>query len=447
MLEQAQKFLGEHDKLSLLTRSYKIRNDVQVSYYFENSTIYVVGRSNNVHIEHIKYNPKVVLKIKNKSQTLTIRGLAKITNDKQLRETYLNILAEKDVLTPQGIYNLELVEITLLELHSDELNFNYVFEKNYPSKISSFFRKILTTIQFWIRATRLPFVSVSLMGVLVGTAAAFHELSHMNSWLNFVLTLLGITFFHIGVDLLNDYSDHKSGLDESNIQQTPFSGGSRIIQNKLIAPKKVLMGAITSLAFCISIGLYLNFVVANNVILYIGIVGAFLGIFYVGIPFKLVYYGLGELSIFLSFGPAIVFGSYYVQTEKFNWNLLYISILVGLLITLILFINQFPDYESDKAIGKRNWVVILGRKKAAVVYVSLMIVTYLLLILYVILGILPLLSLIVLISLPLPIIASINAAKNYDNYLALIPTNGMTILTCLAYCILLSIALFVGPFI
>jgi 1,4-dihydroxy-2-naphthoate octaprenyltransferase len=282
------------------------------------------------------------------------------------------------------------------------------------------------------------------MGVIVGTAVAYSESSHMNSWLNFVLTFLGIMFFHISVDLLNDFSDHKSGLDESNIQQTPFSGGSRMIQNKLLTSKQVLLVALTSLAFCIGIGLYLNFTVADNIILYIGIAGAFLGIFYVGVPFKLVYYGLGEFAIFLSFGPAIVFGSYYVQAEKFSWTPILVSILVGLLITLILFINQFPDYESDKTKGKRNWVVILGKKKALVVYIFLMVIVYVLLVLYVVLGILPYNSLFALGSLPLPIIAVINAIKNYDNYLKLIPTSAFTILTCLAFCLLLSVSLFVS---
>ena len=451
MLEQVQKFLEKQDKLSLLTRSYKNRNEVQVSYIIEGSKLYLVGCSDNVHVEHIKYNRKVVAKIESQNQSLIIRGLARITKDSLLREKYLDILAEKDDVTSQGIYSLVLIEIVLLELYSKELNINQIFKENQPTKLLSFFGNILTMLRFWVRATRLPFVSVSVMGVIVGTAVAFYQFSFMNSWINFVLTFLGIAFFHISIDLLNDFSDHKSGLDEINIQQTPFSGGSRIIQNKLLTPNQVLLVALTSLSFCIGIGLYLNFTVANNIILYIGIAGAFLGIFYVGVPFKLVYYGLGEIAIFLSFGPAIVFGSYYVQAEKMDWESiqdpLYISTLVGLLITLILFINQFPDYEADKAKGKRNWVVILGRKYAVVVYVFLMIITYLLLVLFVILGILPVLSLITLLSLPLSIMASINAIKNYDNYLALIPTSGMTILTCLTFCLLLSTSLFIVPFI
>ncbi len=443
MLEQVQKFLEVNNKLSLLTRSYRNRNEVQATYVFENSNIYIVGRSDNIHIEHIKYNHKVVVKIEDQNHCLTIRGYAKITKDKQLKEKYLNNLAEKDGIAPQGIYRLELVEIVFLEFNSEEMNINQSFKENQPSKTSQFFKTILTSLQFWIRATRLPFVSVSVMGAIVGTAVAFYESSSMNSWLNFILTFLGVFFFHISIDLLNDFSDHKSGLDEINVQQTPFSGGSRMIQNKLLSPSWTFIAAVISLILCITIGFYLNFTVAKNIILYIGIGGVFLGIFYVGIPFKLVYYGLGELAIFLSFGPAIVFGSYYVQVESFSWKPIYVSILVGLLISLILFINQFPDHEADKAKGKKNWVVILGKRASVIVYVTFMILTYLLLILFVILNILPILSLIVLISIPLPIMAVINTIKNYDNYLAMIPASAMTILTCLSFSLLLSISLFI----
>ncbi|MHA1198137.1 MAG: UbiA family prenyltransferase [Candidatus Heimdallarchaeaceae archaeon] len=444
MLEQAKQFLYNQDKLQLLTRSYRNLNEVLVSFISDNDRIYVVGRANSVHVEHVKYNPNVVIEVEDQEKKLIIKGIAKILKDHHLKEKAFNELAERDSITPQGIHGLEIIEISMIEMYVQEWNFNHCFPENKPSRMNRILNKVVSSLKFWIRAVRLPFVSVSVMGVIVGTAVAFYETGSMGSWLNFVLAFLGITFFHISADVSNDFFDHKSGLDESNVQQTPFSGGSRMIQNRLLSPSRTLIAAIISLAFCIAIGFYLNFTVAGNIILYIGIAGVFLGIFYVGIPFKLVYYGLGEIAIFLSFGPAIVFGSYYVQNEIFSWKPLFTSILVGLLISLILFINQFPDYEADKAKGKRNWVVILGKKRSVIVYVSFLALTYILLILFVILQILPVLSLIVLVSLPLPIIAVINAVKNYENYLAMIPASAMTILTCLAFSILLSISLFIS---
>lgn len=446
MLGQAQNILKNQNTLQLSTSSYRNKNIVQLSYIFENNNLYIAGLSNSVYIEHIKYNPSVFIEIISQDLCIAIQGQAKILKNHSLKEKAFEELAEKDSINPYGIYGLVLVEIKIVELKVDAWKFRHIFVENKKSAIERFLTKLPSTLKFWVRAVRLPFVSVSVMGVIVGTAVAFYETGFMNSWVNFILAFLGITFFHISADLSNDFFDHKSGLDEINPQQTPFSGGSRMIQNKLLAPSRVLIAAIISLVFCLAIGLYLNFAVKGNIILYIGIAGAFLGIFYVGIPFKLVYYGLGELAIFLSFGPAIVFGSYYVQNEIFSWRPLFVSTLIGLLIFLILFINQFPDYESDKTKGKKNWVVILGKKRSTYVYIFFMTLTYVLLILFVILRILPILSLIVLISLPLPIKAIINTIKNYDNYLAMIPASGLTILTCLAFSILLSIALFISPF-
>ncbi len=447
MLEQAQKFLSKHSKLQLFTQSYRNKHNVQVSFKQSRNKIYLVGLANSIHIEHIKYNSNVIMVVKDEEKSLNIKGRARILKNHHLKEEILEDLSKNDFLLPQGIFGLELIEVIPLEMEVEKWNFEYHFTENESSNISRFLNRITSTLKFWTRAVRLPFISVSLIGVLVGTAVAFFETGTLNSWLNFILTLLGILFFHISADLSNDYFDHRSGLDEINVQQTPFSGGSRMIQNKLLAPSRVLISAFINLIFCIIIGFFLNFTVEGNIILYIGIAGVFLGIFYVGVPFKLVYYGLGEFAIFLSLGPAIIYGSYYVQNEIFSWTPLFVSILVGLLISLILFINQFPDYESDKAKGKKNWVVILGKKRSIILFVCVSLLTYLLLVLYVVLQILPVLSLIVLISLPLPIKAAITAIKNYDNYLAMIPASAMTILTCLAYSLLLSISLFIAPFI
>lgn len=447
MLEQIQSFLDKDNRLLLYTQSYGNGYDVQVSYLYENSCFYVTGLTNSIHVEHIRYNPNVIIEIKNQNRTLNIKGRAKILKNYPMKKNPMLELAEKDSIFPQGIFKLELIEIVPLEMQIQELNFYHLFSENKFSFFKILSEKILSSLKFWIRAVRLPFVSVSVMGVVVGTSVAFYEIGKVNSWINFILTFLGIAFFHISADLSNDYFDYHSGLDEINIQKTPFSGGSRMLQSELLAPIHVLIAAIISLSFCIGIGLYLNFTVSGNVILYIGLAGVFLGIFYVGLPFRFVYYGLGEVGIFLSFGPAVVFGSYYVQNEIFSWKPLFISILVGLLISLILFINQFPDYESDKEKGKKTWVVILGKRKSTFVYISFLALTYLLLILFVILKVLPVLSLIVLLSVPFPIKAMINVMKNYENYLAMIPASALTILTCLSYTILLSISLIVYPFV
>ncbi len=447
MLDQAEAFLGNFKTLDLVTCSYSVSNIAQVSFIQEDFDFYITGLTNQIHIEQIKFNPKVILQFKDKEINLTYQGIAKIVEATEVDEELLKKLTKADSIIQEGIFTPVLVKVIPVKIEVKKWDFVYGFPQNKPNIAKEVFRSIGTTIKIWFRATRLSFVAVSIMGVFIGTAFSFFETGSLNSWLNFLLAVIGIAFFHIAIDLLNDFSDHRSGLDETNVQLTPFSGGSRMIQSKLFSPAKVLMGAIFSLTVCLAIGLYLNFTVNGNIILYLGLGGAFLGIFYVGAPVKLVYYGLGELAIFLSFGPGIVFGSYYLQNEVFSRNAILISILIGLLISLILYINQFPDYEADKAKNKLNWVVLLGKKKARHVYTFFMVLTYTLLIVFSVLNILPLLSLLVLVSLPLPIKAIITTYKHYENYLTMIPASAMTILTCLAFSILLGVSLFVAPLI
>ena len=443
MLKQVESFLKEQNILSITTSSGKYSNVAECSYISEGLNLFIAGVQNNVFVKQIQYNPKVVLTIKRPDIIIELSGIAKYVKTHPKKMEFLEELAKKDTLMPQGIYGVVLIKIIPVEIHIPEKDFSEEIKENKPLFLSNLFQTLFLRTKLWLDAIRFPFLSVSVLAVLVGTAVAFAE-NNTFSKSFFLLAFFGIALFHASADLFNDFFDHLLGSDEINVQKTPFSGGSRMIQLKIMSPTKVFIGAILCLVGCGAIGLYLNFRVEGNIILYIGLAGAFLGIFYVGIPFKLAHYGLGEIAIFLSFGPAIVFGSYYLQTEQFSWKPILVSILIGLLITLILFINQFPDFEADKDSGKKHLVIRLGKKTSVYFFIISMTVTYALLILYVLLKVLPLISLIVLVSLPFSIKASIGLWQNYENYLTLIPSLAMTILTCIIFSVLLSIALFVS---
>ncbi|MHA2308009.1 MAG: UbiA family prenyltransferase [Candidatus Heimdallarchaeaceae archaeon] len=443
MLEQVEILLKDNNRFRISSCSYSSSDLTNCSYVSDGLDLYFANVENTSVIQQISYNPKVVVSVSSDSEELTYYGYAEIIKEHPEKEKLLKKLTMSDKLKPEGIFRIALVRIKPLEIVVPQLKIKERFPDNEPSVVKEVFRSLLGTLKIWMNAVRLPFVSVSVGAVLVGAAVAFFELGIFN-WLNFFLTFFGIAIFHICADLFNDFFDHVLGSDEINLKLTPFSGGSRFIQNRIFTPTRVLLGAIISLLACAAIGFYLNFSIRGNVIVYIGLAGAFLGVFYVGVPFKILHYGLGELAIFLSFGPAIVFGSYYVQAEQFSGIPIAASALIGLLIALILFINQFPDYEADKASGKKHWVVRLGREKSTYVYISFMSLVYILLILFVALRILPLLSLIALISLFFAIKAMITTKKNYDNYLAMIPAQAMTILTCLSFSILLAISLFIS---
>jgi len=441
MFEKIEKILKENNKILVSSSSYSSSELTNCSYVSEGLELYIANLQNSNIIRQISFNPKVVISLSTETEELTYYGLAEIIKEPKEKEKVLKKLSKQDKLKPEGIFGVVLAKIKPVKIVVPEWNFNEKISENEPPIVKEVFQSFSRTVKIWMEAVRLPFVSVSVGAVLVGAAVAFFEHGIFN-WSRFFLTFFGIGIFHVSADLFNDFFDHILGSDEINVKRTPFSGGSRFIQNKLFTPTRVLVGAIVSLLACIAIGFYLNFGVqgtgvAGNVIIYIGLAGAFMGVFYVGLPFKIVHYGLGELAIFLSFGPAIVFGSYYVQAEQFSWAPIAASVLIGLLISLILFINQFPDHDSDKASGKKHWVVRLGLKKSTYIYIGFMSLVYVLLIIFAATQILPPLTLIALLSLIFSIKAMVTARKHYDNYLAMIPAQAMTILTCLAFSILL----------
>jgi 1,4-dihydroxy-2-naphthoate octaprenyltransferase len=445
MLDIIENFIEKNDSFLISTCSYSSSYQTRCSYITEGTDIYFAGVQNSIQIQQIIHNSKIVLVIEDDETILTYSGIAKIVKTHPNKEKMIKELSKKDKLTPQGIFDIKLVRIIPLEINIPKEKINLKFPENKPSIIKGLLISILSPIKIWAKAIRLPFITVSVLAVAVGAATAYYENNNF-SWLYFLLSTLGIFAFHASADLFNDFFDYTSGTDDINIQKTPFSGGSRMIQYKLFTPTRVLTGAIFFLLVTIGIGFYLNFSVKGNIILYIGLIGAFLGIFYVGLPFKLAHYGLGEIAIFISFGPAIVFGSYYLHAEIFSWFPIFISFLIGLLISLILFVNQFPDFEADKAAGKHNWVVRFGKKSSSYIYVAAMSIAYILLIIYVALQILPLLSLIILVSLPLPIKASIITLKKHENYLEMIPASATTIFTCLNYSSLLILSLIISTF-
>jgi 1,4-dihydroxy-2-naphthoate octaprenyltransferase len=182
-----------------------------------------------------------------------------------------------------------------------------------------------------------------------------------------LLVVFGALAAHAATNLANDFGDHRSGNDELNRAPGRFNGGSRVIQDGLLAPWKVLWASILCFAVTIGIGLTLNQQVAGAALagtplLYIGIAGCLLGASYTLGPFRLGYHGIGEAAIAIGFGPVIVLGTHYVLSApaagEWDWAPpLLASAPVAVFAILIIWINQFQDVPADRLVGKRNWVV------------------------------------------------------------------------------------------
>jgi 1,4-dihydroxy-2-naphthoate octaprenyltransferase len=305
----------------------------------------------------------------------------------------------------------------------------------------------------WLLATaRLPFLTASLIPVLVGTFVAWAQ-----GWefdiLNFVLTLAGMALMHIGANISNDYYDYLSGTDDINEERVPpFTGGSRMIQLGVNSPQATRNYALLSYALASLIGVVLYFRVGWPIIA-IGAFGVFCGWFYTAPPVRLSATGFGEVFLYLNFGVMPVLGSYLTQTGTLNpananvLEALLASIPVACFITMVLWINQYPDAKADEVAGKRHLVVRLGKKRAVWGYILLLVIAYVDVVASVILGRMALGALTMLLSLPTALRAAAILQAHYDDSPALAPALGMTIQVQFLGGLLLSLGYVLAHFI
>ena len=271
--------------------------------------------------------------------------------------------------------------------------------------------KMSIGLRFFL-ATRLPFLTASLVPVALGIAAAATQ--HRFNLGLAALTLLGAVAVHLGLNVANDVFDATSGADDYNVNPTLFSGGSRVIQYGLVSLRQMIAISAVAYAAAIAIGLYLASV-AGWGLLWLGLAGVLISFFYTAPPLRLVHRGLGEPATALGFGPIMVLGAYYVQTGHYALQPLVLSIPVALLVMLILYANEIPDRVADARAGKRTLVVRLSRKVVLQGYGVAAALAYLALVVGVVAGLLPWPTLAALLTIPLAVKTLRGLEQNYDD--------------------------------
>jgi 1,4-dihydroxy-2-naphthoate octaprenyltransferase len=247
-------------------------------------------------------------------------------------------------------------------------------------------------------ATRLPFLTATIVPVFLGLAAAAYD-RHFSLGLA-ALTLLGAMAVHLGLNVTNDIFDTLSGVDAANFTPTKFSGGSRVLQYGLVNMRQMIALAAVFYALAIIVGLVLV-AVSGLGLLWLGVAGILISYFYTAPPLRLVHRGLGELCVALGFGPIMVLGAYFVQTRQYALRPLILSIPVGILVMLILYANEVPDRFADAKAGKRTLVVRMQPDAVIRGYVVAVAVAYMVVIAGVLFGVLPWPTLISLLTIPL----------------------------------------------
>jgi len=262
-------------------------------------------------------------------------------------------------------------------------------------------------IGIWIKAARAPFLVTSAIPAILGGIIAFAHGSF--DWTIFLLAFFGIIAAHSAADFIDDYFDYKNGNFANKDQQfhdSPLVRG-------IITAEQVMVAFWICMVLALASGIYILLSVGMPVLI-LTLLGAFVVFFYTSPPIRLNFRGLGETSIFLAFGPMIVFGVYFVLTQSFNWSPILASIPVGIFVMNVGIVSNIFDHDDDVKNGKITLPVKLGQATAVKFLTTVTLFAYLFLLAGVIIGVLPAWSLMALITAPMSY-KMVSLARNYKD--------------------------------
>lgn len=247
-------------------------------------------------------------------------------------------------------------------------------------------------------ATRPWSFNMSVISVALGTALAWREAPLRPGWA--LLVVLGVVLCHAAGNVLNDYFDSKNRVDDAEsataiYRPHPIVGG-------LLSPRAVLLEAVVLLAVAACAGIVL-FAFRSTHVLWIAIAGLALTVLYTGGPVHLKYRALGEVAVFLIWGPLMFLGAFAVQAGTLSGTAVVLSVPFGVLVALVLFANNIRDIASDRRSRIRTLGTVLGERRGVTAFVALMLSAYVYTLFAIVTGALTPWALLVLLSLPIAV--------------------------------------------
>ena len=221
----------------------------------------------------------------------------------------------------------------------------------------------MASISDWVTGARVRTLPLAFSPVILGSAIA-SSIDGFDPLIAF-LALLVAVFLQLGVNYSNDYSDGVRGTDDYRL------GPPRLTGSGTVEPKKVLYVAFGFFALAAFSGLVIVLLTAQWWLLLIGVLAILAAWYYTGGKDPYGYAGLGELSVFIFFGPVATVGTSFTQTLVFQPDALIAGIGLGLFAAAVLVTNNIRDIETDKQAGKRTLAVFMGSKASKVFYLVL----------------------------------------------------------------------------
>ena len=225
----------------------------------------------------------------------------------------------------------------------------------------------MNSFQKWFIVLRAYSWPASIVPILLSGVYSYKN--GWFSWFDFSLIFIAGLSLHLGANVLNTYYDYVNGVDKED------SDDIGIVKN-LVSKETAFKVAFALLSISAIIGFFIVFKYSLYNFLYIAAFGFLLSIFYTANPVSLKYKALGEIVIFLCFGPLIVSGSVMIMAKKFIYDSIWLSIPSAFLIVNILLANNIRDDNSDSERGIKTIVDLFGVEISKKIYIALLFLSY-----------------------------------------------------------------------
>ncbi|HUN54700.1 MAG TPA: prenyltransferase [Smithella sp.] len=230
-------------------------------------------------------------------------------------------------------------------------------------------------IKGWLALSRPPFHTVGILPFVLGTILAY-KINSAISLEIFILGVFGVIMIMLSTYHSGEYFDYRGDVISNRLHSNQFAGGTRVLPEGKISPMVPFWTSIITLVIAAVIGIILQFGLKTGpYTLLLGLLGAFSGFFYSSKPIRLVQRGVGEIVIGFCYGWLPVACAFYIQTGTIHPAIHWMAIPIGLSIFNVILLNEFPDYEADKATGKKNLLYRIGKQKGMLLYVAFNLLT------------------------------------------------------------------------
>ena len=227
----------------------------------------------------------------------------------------------------------------------------------------------------WWRAARFHYIPSSYLPAILGAVAAGAWTGRFHPGY-LLATVAAVTLNHAALNMTDDYFDFRQAVDRARARgANPYTGGSGTLTSGRIRPERMRNAWIGLYVLTALIGLWLTLERGWPVLAF-GVFGLASSCFYTAPPVRYAYRGWGEVSQLVNFSLTIGLGSFYVQAQALSWRAVPVLLPLGFMMFSMITVNEIPDAGEDEAGGKRNLVVIFGRRAGVRLYAAGMLAAY-----------------------------------------------------------------------